>query len=266
MRKLKIWMDVHIHFCDVICSVFLCLIAVAAIIAELNEIITVILCFALYFLLSYFTRKFAFSEFKNASNQLLQHADPFPMIEFYKYAMDMKVPAAQLVYMKTNYAYALKHAQGAQAAYDVYFSISEQEIELLDLPNQMRYYGNLSDLCFDLGLYEKEKECYAKIEELYKQIPPKYQPKFNIFSVRHDEDQRFYENGEYEKALASLDAADAGKNLLTIISNKMLRVKYLLKLGRADEAKCELNFVIENGNKLYAVTEAKKLLSEIENK
>ena len=177
MRKLKIWMDTHISICDIICSIFLCLIAVAAIFAGANEILVVIICFALYFVLSFLVRKFAFSEFKRTIKQLQEHADPTPMLEFYEYAMRSKFSPAQLAYMKVNRAYAIKYARGEHMAYEEFHSMSEQEFETLDLPTKMRCCAYLAEVCFELGRYDEEKECYIKIEEFYKQIPPKYQPK-----------------------------------------------------------------------------------------
>ena len=169
-------------------------------------------------------------------------------------------------YCHTINHHAIKHAKGDRAAYEAFHSMSEQELESLDLPTKMRYCAYLAESCFELGLYDEERECYAQINELYSRIPPKYQPKFKAFVDRNDGDQRFYEAGEYEKALAFLDSTDTKKHLLMTVMNKLLRAKYLLKLERYGEARQELDFVIKNGNKLHAVTEAKALLEELEDK
>jgi len=73
-------------------------------------------------------------------------------------------------------------------------------------------------------------------------------------------------NGDYKAAEAELDKGFPvlGRHKRFDINLKMFRAEIYIKQGLTKEAKKFLQYVADNGNKVYDVTRAKELLQELQ--
>ena len=133
------------------------------------------------------------------------------------------------------------------------------------LPHQkFVYLNNLFDVCLLLEKYEQADIWYQKLTEAYTQkIKNKKQKELCEDAMQIARAANCFRHGEYEECLSLLGNERSGC-LANQISKAMLAANACLKLGQIDRAKTELQFVVQNGNKFYAVVQAQKTLENIE--
>lgn len=123
---------------------------------------------------------------------------------------------------------------------------------------KMIYFNNMSEAFNELGDFEKASIWHEKTLIAAK--------KFGISTSKEIILAKASENlrkKEYDIALQTL-AGFKAKNKLESVCAAMVYAKTYVALGDLEKAKEKLNFIIENGNKLYMVEQAKKMLTDIE--
>ena len=163
-----------------------------------------------------------------------------------------------------NHACALRNIGRYLQSFEILKSIDPSHVSKPPA-NKFVYYNNLADTCYLIGEIEEAIESHKKAKEAYSSLPDKAKVSLpdNVF-VNLDA-QKEFSRGNYQAVLDILAPANE-KKLVHKIDNAVLRAKAHVALGHFDDARRELSFVIESGNKLYAVIEAKRILNEIEGK
>jgi len=129
--------------------------------------------------------------------------------------------------------------------------------------NEIIYYNNLSSNYVGLKDFDSAKESLDKAFEIYNKSKKPIQMYRTLYKcltlskVSMDISEGNLENAE-EFLIEELKNENIKKN---IVETNFDLARLYIKLGRNEEAKERLQYVIENGNKLYCVDEAKDLLA-----
>lgn len=162
------------------------------------------------------------------------------------------------------YCLALRNTGKYQKAFEILSSINIDKFAGTLPVNKIVYYNNLSDICELLNQYEQADIWYAKMMQLYSDMPDnKTKKKLNNLVLEAKISNQFLA-GQYSEIIESLNSFEPN-SLSSTIENAWLCAQAYLKLNEREKAIEKLNFIIEKGNKLYTVTKAKMLLERIEN-
>lgn len=124
------------------------------------------------------------------------------------------------------------------------------------------YYNNLMDLCALMGKHQEAVIWYEKLLKLFNDLKPGKQKEQLRKSVEANRAVYHFCWGEYPQTLDALSLAKP-ENMSERIENAMMYARTYLAMGETEKAKNPLQFVAENGNKLYFAIEARELLVKI---
>lgn len=160
-----------------------------------------------------------------------------------------------------NHCVALCNLGRYQQAYEILAEINLDRSTGMSPINKLVCCNNLADICTRMNKYDEANNWYAKMMQIYADLPDnKWRRKLEslVLSAKADD---LFRAGQYREAVELLDTIRA-KCLCDEVSHALLYAKACLKLGDRETAGEKLRFVIEKGNRLYSVTEAKKLMEE----
>ena len=264
MNKFNKWVAKHLTLCVVISVI----VALAAFLLlrrfGVHPLIALVAYFAVILVSVIAINAIVILPFVKLSALLNDSGDPSELIKVCEFLQSCLISKQTKSVISINHACALRNIGRYYQSYEILRSVDQSHISKPPT-NKVVYYNNLADICYLIGEVEEASEFHEKAKQSYNSLPDKAKASLpdNFFASL--DAQKEFSRGNYQTVLDILTLADE-KKLVHKTDNAVLRAKAHIALGNTDEAKRELNFVIENGNKLYAVTEAKKLLSEIENK
>lgn len=201
-----------------------------------------------------------------ATNRVREiECDPFPMLETTAFLLTKngKGRAAQRkkIVFSINHAVALRDIGEYEQAYALLHRVPPRP----DMPPQVHavFYNNLADLFHHMGNYEEADAAHEQFLRWEQAITNQ--------SIRQTLDQTlhsavaawFYRKGDYQAVKSRLDQIET-KSLSSQVDNALLYARACIKLGEYDTAREKLAFVIQNGNRLHAVTEARSLQETLE--
>ena len=263
MSKFSKWVAKHHTLCNILALIAGIAVLVLLKWAGIHPVLAFVLYFVSIFLLMWMTNLIVLYPMIKLSASVGDSNDPYPLLEVCEFLQSCKLGNQIKTIALVNYSAMLRNIGRYYQAQEILTSIDPKKLPNPKV-NKFVYYNNLADICFLLGELDEGSSWYEKTKEAYAEIPLKIRNNLRSNFFASLESQQAYCQKNYQKVLDELSKADETK-LVHKIDNSILRAKAYVALGRTDEAKRELNFVIENGNKLYAVTEAKKLLKELEN-
>ncbi|MCL2695710.1 MAG: hypothetical protein FWE69_05235 [Clostridiales bacterium] len=130
------------------------------------------------------------------------------------------------------------------------------------------YYNNLASAYMDVDDFRPVEYLLEKSEQLFSCLSAKTKAqkgRLYAYNLTLASYKLYLREFDEAAALAdSIDETDACKRL--IVAKHMLKAEILIAQEKTDEAIPHLQYVVENGNKLFVVTEAKELLSAINEK
>lgn len=208
----------------------------------------------------------------SASNMLIKkpleewqnNCDPYPFLKetemILEYDKSNKVSdTAHII----NYCAALQETGEYQKAVDILNTVNIDKYALLNMKEV--YYHNLSSAYHELGQYEAADIFYNKAIQIYNDMrngKTKKSLEDNIIGLKAEHHFRL---GEYEKTIEILSSfSPSGK--VRDVSRAYSCAQAYIKLNDIENAKAQLLFVVENGNKLFVAAQAKKLLDELNSK
>ena len=205
--------------------------------------------------------------YSNYMNVLDKELDPEKFIELTENEYNKNKNKKYRNYMKLNLVAGYSSAGKIETAYEKLKEVDLSK-KLYRERDKILYYYNEVLLLITLGKKEAATEIYNKhiLEEIEKIKNNKKLSKIYCGFIKVLEGMLFHEN-DNEKMIEILN--EALKKSKTKHQN--LGFKHLLgickeKAGKIEEARELYKEVIENGNKLYIVQEAKEKLENIENK
>ena len=194
---------------------------------------------------------------------LNQQCDPYPMLqesaEQLSYPGNGAVKQVRII----NHAMALRQVGQYDQAEITLRSVNiDKHPGLLPIA-KVAYYNNLMDLCVLTGKYQEARIWYEKTVQIFTDIKDSKQKKALEKTVATNRAWYCFAGGEYEQALRILEE-NRPENMLQQIETAMTCARIYLRLGQKEGAVQALRFVEQLGNKLYAVQEARQMLSEME--
>ena len=194
---------------------------------------------------------------------LHEQCDPFPLLqEMHGLPME-KLSKLLRQTMIINYCVGLHYIGNHQLDYDTLSSINIDKHAGMLPVNKAIYYNNLSSVCHELQKQVEAEMWYTKMMQIYNDLPDNKLKRNLETAVQSAQANHYYYTGEHEKAMELLSTVKP-KNLLGEVDLHMQLAQNYLALGEKDLARENLQLVIEKGNKLYAVTEAKELLAKLD--
>ncbi|MBE6640600.1 MAG: tetratricopeptide repeat protein [Ruminococcaceae bacterium] len=200
---------------------------------------------------------------KKPLKALSDGCDPEPLLKVTEELLQGKQNEANRQVLLINKAAALREMGELAKAFDILSAVNIDKIPGTLPITKFVYYNNLSDLCYLLDKPEEGRIWYTKLMQIYNDIPEGKTKLSASSSATLATADDCYRKGEFDKALSLLNTLGA-MTAAERVSTSLLRGMICLRGENRELAKTYLNDVINNGNKLYAVTVANNLLANIE--
>lgn len=206
---------------------------------------------------------------KKYLNLMNMECNPFPFLHNSQKLLTYNLSNGVRKIVTINYCVALRNTGDYEKCYEILKSINVDPIAIdsnsratKDYPTKLVLFNNIADVCFFLKKTEEEIEYHNKVIEIYEKMPEGANKKAykNLYDLTKS--AMYFHNGEYEKALEFFAnyTPKSPENAVSIAFSKAL---IHIEQKDFENARKQLNFIVENGNKLYAVVEAKKLLESL---
>lgn len=199
---------------------------------------------------------------KKASQELDDNCNPYPLLEETEKLLSYKNSEVVKQIILINHAVALRSIGDYQRNLDTLQALNiDKKAGMLPM-NKVVYYNNLMDACGLLGKYEEADVWYSKMMLIHADITNQKQLESLEYTMQMAKVFHFYCNQDYEKALQLMQEIRPKTNQ-SAVEHAISYARIAIALEDRETAKQKLEFVVENGNLLYAVTEAKQMLGEI---
>lgn len=191
-----------------------------------------------------------------------QQCDPYPLLEEIERQMGRKDNSAQGQLTELNYAMALRTVGEDQKAAGILESINIDRFPSTSPYSKFVYYNNLSDVLFAVGRNTEAVIWHRKAMQIFDDLPENKMKQQLAETSQISRSEVLYHQGEYEDALrkAAWIKCRSQRQLLDVA---LLAAKCHMALEEPEKAREKLQYVMDHGNKLHIVEEAKQLLASI---
>lgn len=221
-----------------------------------------ILDLVLWFLVGRFIATAPFKLMREPQRILNEDCDPQPMLEEIQrqLARDFDGPHRQL--LEIDHAGCLREMGEYHKAAEILENINIDKFPGNTPFNKYSYYHNLSDIHYLLGNLEEARIWARKFRQIYHDLPM-VKAKHALASTNDlMEAEILYYEGNYEQALRKV-AWIKLENKRMVLSGAMLAAKCHIALDEPEKAREKLEYIMQNGNKLYILQEAHTLLESM---
>ena len=214
-------------------------------------------------IISWLLFSFYSSLFSKPIAEFNNKCDPYPLIEESEKHLNAHYSVLDKFILLVNYSAALKASGQYQKALDILLSIDIEADSMKKFQHlKAAYYYRLMELCEFLNKGAQADFAYSKFLELIPQIKKEKFKKSLEIEIVLGKVLDAYRKGDYQTVVETLESS-----VLNVFSSQITSsltcAKAYLKLGETEKAKEKLEYVIENGNKLHCVTEAREMLSNL---
>lgn len=196
-----------------------------------------------------------------AIRQMVDQGDPEPLLKISEELLTYPSSAPYRRIYTINYCAALDNMGEYDKAYELLGQIDIEEKNTHPI-HKLVYYNNVASLRMSMGYPDEAIEGYRKALQAYAEIKNEKLSRMNEPTANHARAALAYLEGEYRTCLALLQTPMP--TLTGQVGQAHLHALVAIAQGDVPTAKAKLNEVIEKGNKLYCVTEAKELLKTLE--
>lgn len=193
---------------------------------------------------------------------LKEQCDPYPFLEEIREQQCYPGTEALKQVRTIDYAMALRSIGEYDQAFALLSTTNIDKYAGMRPVAKAIYYNNLMDLCMLMEKHQEAVIWYEKLLLIFHDMKPGKQKDRLRRTVESNRATYHFCKGEWEQALQALSTAKI-ENLSDRIENAMMYARVYLALGEVEKAIKPLQFVVENGNKLYFATEARELLAKI---
>lgn len=262
MEKLNRWMAMHPVLCRILSMILWVAVGVWWIELGVPKWLTLLFIAVAVYVFSVYITTADQRLLKKPLEILNNQCDPIPLLEESSVQRAYPGNGPQKQIRDINYAMALRNAGDYDAAYMILTVLNiDKYAGTLPLAKVI-YYNNLMDLCGLMGKHQEAIIWYEKLRTMYHDMKPGKQKERLRHTVQANLGEYYFCKGEYDRVLHAL-CETAPRNLSEQVENAMMYARTYLAMGEREKAKKPLQFVAENGNKLYFAKEAKMLLEKI---
>lgn len=186
--------------------------------------------------------------------------DPYPLLQEVELQMKKLPDSFQGQMIRINYALALVQTGSYEKALEAL-----EAVDMDKYPNPLAkfiYYNNLCDLMTRLNRYQEADSWYRKSLEMLDSIPNKRLKERLDRTVEMNTIEALYRDQDYSGALRRL-ARIPCPTPRSVVDAALLAARCNLGLEEWDKAKEKLQYVIDNGNRLQCVTEARAMMDTL---
>lgn len=195
---------------------------------------------------------------------LAEQCDPYPILEELKVQQSYQGTKSMKLTRIMDYATALSEIGEEEQAYALKASIKDDVARIDSLSGHAIYSHNMSVACMKLGKWQEMEYWHQKMMEAIQRMPLDRQRHAHHKQMQGYYVRYHYSRQEYIKSLEILDSMKPG-DLRQEVANAMNYARNYRAMGNTEKAKEALTFVVENGNKLYVVQQARQMLTQLDN-
>lgn len=191
-----------------------------------------------------------------------QQCDPYPLLEELEQQMARNGSNAQGQLTELNYAMALRTVGEDQKAASILENLNIDRFPSTSPFTKYIYYNNLSDVLFALDRVTEARIWHRKGVQIYNDLPESKMKQQLSETCQISLAEALYHEGEYSQALQTA-AWIKCRSKRHLLDTALLAAKCHIALEEPEKAREKLQYVVDNGNKLHIVEEAKALLETL---
>ena len=199
---------------------------------------------------------------KQSREELDNNCNPIPLKMELEKLLAYKNSEVTQQGLLIEYAMALNFMGSYEKSYEILSSINIDKSSKTLPGNKIVYYNNRMEQCMLLEKYEEACIWYLKASQMYADMKESKHKKILENTIQEAEAVYYFCKKEYEKAAHILDAS-VSRCLRNKVEDAYLYAKIYVALGDKVNAREKLTFVIQNGNNLHCVENAKKMLEQL---
>ena len=214
---------------------------------------------ALWFLIGRFIATAPVKLFREPVEQLNQNCDPYPLMEETQRQLARQFDGPHRQMLEFNYAAALRECGQMDKAMEVLENLNIDKFPGTTPYSKYSYYHNLCDLCYILDRKEEGRIWHRKANQIYRDLPPVKAKQELTATYELMEAEILHYEGNSDDALRKVARIPLPHKKM-ILDAALLAAKCHIALEEPEKAREKLEYIIDNGNKLYIVQEATDLL------
>ncbi len=196
------------------------------------------------------------------TEQLQQHCDPYPLLEELERQCGWNLNGWQGQLVRIDYATALQNCGEYRKAGQILENINIDKFPGTTLAFKYIYYHNLANVLYRLDRREEGRIWYKKSLQIYGDIPNGKVRQPLVFPHDMMEAKFLHYEGNHAEALQKVAWLKC-PHMHSLLCAAMLAAKCHIALEEPEKAREKLQYVIDKGNKLHMVEEAKELLETL---
>jgi tetratricopeptide (TPR) repeat protein len=194
---------------------------------------------------------------------MFNQCDPYPFLEEAKRQLLYQGTKPMKLTRLIDYSTALLEVGEVEQAYTLLYA-SQEDAHRNDLRDGCCvYYHNLALASLYLGKWQEMEHWHEKLMENLQRLRSDQQKHAAMQSMAGYFVDYHHARQEYDQSMQILKGM-VPANLRQQVAIAMHYARHYLAMGETEKVKEALAFVVGNGNKLYAVQEARQMLAEIE--
>lgn len=208
-------------------------------------------------------RKYAI--INKAFDALDRECDPYPLIEETTLLLRSLAHSKDNTQMFIMYQHnALSHAGEYDRAYAVLNTMQPEKMSKKFTESMViMKHCYMHSICDKMGRYDEADSWYEKLEDAYSAAKDPLTATRVGRTVENARLLKMCRTGEFEEALEMMNESKADTNISKVL-REMRFARIYMGMGETEQARESLEYVIENGGKLYYVERAKKLLASLD--
>lgn len=263
MKSVYRWISEHTGLCRA--ALFLALLAFSFYAATLEYVsfLTVyIVILVIWFLVGRFIATAPVKLLREPVEQLYEQCDPYPLMEETQRQLSRQLDGPHRQTLEMNYAVTLRETGEYRKALEILENINIDKFPGITPYVKYTYYHNLCDLNYLLDRKEEARIWHRKFRQIFQDLPPTKARQAHAATNALMEAEILYYEGNHEDALKTVAWLKL-PNRIMVLDGAMLAAKCHIALEEPEKARQKLQYIIDNGNRLYIVQESKALLETL---
>ena len=194
---------------------------------------------------------------------LNQECDPIPLLEITSFLLTCRQSPAYRITTSMNHAVALRDLGSCEEALRIMENIDLSRPRRIPAMVKFVYYHNWSDFLDHSGRMDEADAMHRTAMEFYDAIPRKQKSALEN-TVCFSRASALCRHGSFTEAVALLRDMNCA-NLRQQVERGMLLARCSIALGQSPRAREWLQYIIDHGNRLHMVSQARKMLEDLEN-
>ena len=192
---------------------------------------------------------------------LEEQCDPYPILEETSFLMEVGGNDKLTQIARINYAMALRQVGEFEKVLSILENISREQLDSAPELNRLVYANNMADVLSNLDRFDEAEIWYERTMDIYRNLPEGKIKESCRKPMMLSEAESLYRTGNYTDALRKVSAIPCQTRRF-LMDATLLAARCDLALNQPEKATEKLNYIIANGNKLYCVEQAKRMLAD----